>query len=272
MNPSTLELSNSFAALSVDERPPLEAKRGTTIRHLHRDDVHGMIQLSRDTFVTGSKDGCLKMHDVAKRGSKSIQDTGRIDYTKWITALTPAGDSHWLSGTRDGTVSLWDNSGQFLRKLRATPPNWQRSGTSKTRNLGRVNCLTASVPKRDNIIYYVGRPTHFSVYSIDLDNVMERSLGSYETSENDWVYCLNELLPLKMLVTTGDKLEIWARDGRHWQFSRSLINPGKTKRGEPRPFISSVKPLSHAPTSSFGLAVFDGSVRSVDVESGSDNI
>jgi len=265
---SPLEVANSFQALSLAEPPSCSIEKSTTVRNAHNDDVHGMIQLSSDTFVSGSKDGCLKLHDIKARASRSVQQKERIDYKKWITALTPAGDNHWLSGTRDGTVTLWENSGEFVRKLNVAPPNVQRSGTSKPRNLERVNCLTASVPKPNNVIYYVGRPTHFSVHSIDLISGKERNLGFHETSKNDWVYCLNELLPFRMLVTTGDKLEIWARDGRRWEFSRSLINPGRAGRGEQRPFISSVKPLSHAPESSFGLAVFDGSVRSIDVESG----
>ena len=248
----------------------LTAKKVMVIKNAHRDDIHGMIRLGNHQFVTGSKDGCLKIWDDKGNLVKHVWDPVKIDYRKWITALANVDENRWMSGSRDGKVILWSHTGQREKVLDAPPGALHFSNTSKERNLNRVNSLTARLTKKGDLFYYVGRPCHFTVHSAQQSekSYIEMNFGYCKTNNNDWVYCIHTLSASKALVVTGDKLDVWVRreKSRLWDCSDHLIAPQWEKNAQ-RPFISALVPLSHNPSTCFGLAIFDGSIACIDIES-----
>jgi WD40 repeat protein len=274
-------LERTVAGLSLAEFPPLGvskmggssaslatpqptsspvSRRGdplAVIRNVHQDDVHGLLPLNNATFISGSKDGCLKQWDYTGRLVKDVFVAKDIDYRSWITALGVFGGKYWMSGTRDKYIDLWDVKGGYVRALDLFPYEI-RSSTSKQRNMERVLCLVKLTTEDDNPIFFTGWPTQFTVH-----NLQENSRLSYAiTHPNDWVYCINPLTERSILVVTGSKWEVWNAANRsltRWQKGATLIaeNPEQRAPGQQRPFISSVTPLASNP-SHFGLSLFNG--------------
>lgn len=141
----------------------------------------------------------------------------------------------------------------------------------------RVNCLCADESGQH---LYVGRPTTIS----KLDASTGISLGQQAVSKNDWVYCIDPVTDRSVLVVTGCRMDIWKEKGSSkaansrttsstsssisWAHQRSLVSnspplPGTTQR----PFISSVRQLSSDPAHR-AFTVFDGTVRTIDIERG----
>ncbi len=248
----------------------LTAKRVSMVKNAHADDIHGMISLGNHQFVTGSKDGSLKIWNDQGKLVTDVWKPPEIDYTKWITALANVDENRWMSGSRDGNVILWNNTGKCEKVLNAPAGNLNFSKTSKKRNLGRVNSLTARINKNGNLFYYVGRPCHFTIHSArqSQKSYSEKNFGYCKTNNNDWVYCIHSLSDSKALVVTGDKLDVWLRreKSRIWDRCDSLVAP-EWKKNAQRPFISALVPLSHNLSTCFGLAIFDGSIACIDIES-----
>jgi WD40 repeat protein/GNAT superfamily N-acetyltransferase len=220
----------------------------------HWDDIHMMFKLSDGTFVTGSKDGTIGKWD--KRGVllDTVLDQGNSDYTQWITAGTVINNDYWASATRDGQVMIFTTAGKCYRQFQIKNPG---SHFSKDRNLDRVHCLSEAPSHRPS--YFVGRSTMFTEYHIDSQEEVDNTY----TSENDWVYCIRPLSERKLLVVTGTELDVWVKPKNSWKHCENLVKQPYPKPRQ-RPFISSLTKLEGA-ENLYGLAVFDGSVRVIDL-------
>lgn len=249
----------------------INAKRTTTVRNAHLDDIHGVIRVSESHFITGGKDGYLKRWDIQKKTSENVFVPKKQSYTSWITALAVVGTTQWLSGTRDGFVDLWDTEGYELASFSQTvAPVVPSSHKSKERNHQRVLCLKGGLTPD---IFYVGWPTQLTIHKIvneeETKELRADPIGVCTTSSNDWVFNVTPLTERNLLVVTGAKLEIWqAKEGDFfsWKKTAALITEvrtPKTKKLE-RPFISDVVHLGQK--NWYGLAIFGGTVKVMDVE------
>lgn len=238
------------------------AKRLLVVKNAHRDDIHGMISVSTDTFVTGSKDGSLKLWNTAGKLVHDVWSPKVINYTGWITALAPFGPNFWMSGTRDGYIDLWHNNGQHVRNLSgSTPPT--PGIKCKLRNMERINCLVQDIASERTGQYYVGIPTGFSLHHVDQANLLDQC----RTSENDWVYCIRPLADRKVMVVTGPNLDMYTYDPKScvWAAEELLAETrtGSAKK-QVRPFISDVTFLA-GKSNICALSVFGGAVIVLDV-------
>ena len=298
----------------------LHAQCKRIVSNAHSDDIHGLLRMHGGSrFLSGSKDGNIFMWDMEGNQVDTLQRQSRRDYTKWLTAMCPY-DSYrhqnaFAYATRDGQLQVMDAStGETIlrrRNLVSHPPS-STSGhlKCKARNSNRITCL-----KMDtfNNRLFVGSPTGFTV----LDGITGATLESQQTSQNDWVYCIEPLGRdfSSILVVTGTNLHIWSKasndsddDEQHngkWTSPSSIsVNPSPWVRKahlvretdspaaalmqairtkchsgshrhqsasqwtpRHRPFISAVTKL-WGYSNLYGLAVFDGTIRAIDVESG----
>ena len=238
------------------------AKSLLVVKNAHGDDIHGMLQVGAKTFVTGGKDGALRMWNIAGELVREVWQPAKIDYHEWITALAPFGASRWISGTRNGYLDLWGNAGEHIKSLEAKIA--ASSGAKcKDRNAGRINCLAQCLNADTTSHYYVGRPTLFSTQHTDIS----APLNTCITSTNDWVYCITPLTNAKLMVVTGARLDIWTKvTGQHLWKQNALITEARSKavKAHQRPFISNVTPLDGKP-GVYGLAVFGGAVTLMDL-------
>lgn len=223
----------------------------------HWDDIHTLNLLSDGTFVSGSKDGTLCKWTSDGNLHSIVMKKSRINYEQWITAATVVDRDRWLCGTRNGEVILWTTKGKKVGNLTVIPPSTQHK--SKTRNLQRVNCLAIG-KNSDEKNYFVGWGTQFTEHSIESDS----QLSFCNTSKNDWVYCIHALTESRLLVVTGEVLQIWNKMNNRWRCDLTLVDRSQEKFDQ-RPYISSLTQLEGHP-SHFGIAVFDGSVKVMDIE------
>lgn len=253
----------------------LDLRRIKVIKNVHRDDIHCIIKLCDQTFVTGSKDGSLKKWgfdgklikiisniEVNQTNPLSNSNSNTIDYTKWVTAIAAVNDQYWMSGTRDGHVHLWNNSGTFLKDLKAehAPFPGQNNPLCKNRNVHRVNCLSSYEKYVNKPFVFAGWATQFTLHSYE----QCRRLKYTYTSSNDWVYAVQPINQRSLLVVTGCRLDLWGLSANYnWELKSYLIREDRTLNL--RPYISAITPLMDT-DSMYGLAVFDGSVRIYDLE------
>lgn len=257
-----------FQDLSLNPVPVFASfgsRKVKVVENVHQDDIHALIRLSDDTWVTGSKDGSLKKWNFEGKLIKNIMNPGRIDYTNWITALAPHGEDAWLSGTRNGIISLWGHEGIQKEQWGTgfTSSKSEQDPACKERNTHRVNCLSSFIPYSQKPLFFAGWPRCFTLHSSIEQN--SSSLCSTRTSQNDWVYAVQPLKENSLLVVTGCRLDRWVCSESPlslWKKKESFVEEGK--RQSKRPFISTMTPLQEAP-SHYGLAVFDGSVRVLDI-------
>ncbi len=268
-----LGITDAMGSLSLSSREPTRFEapqvvpglnRILTVIKAHEDDIHGIIQLPDNTFVTGSKDGSLIKWNFEKRQRTPIMQPHEIDYRNWITALTVLDDETWISGNRRGRVTQRKNDGTFVADLGTRP--FQAEGPNhkcKTRNINRVNCLASFKDQASRPFFFAGWPTQFTLH----DYQTKRRLNYTKTCENDWVYAVSPISKTSILVVTGCRLDLWVENTQNhrWNLHTRLIEEDRTKK--PRPYISAVTPIEGF-KNLFGLAVFDGSVKIMDVETG----
>lgn len=249
--------------------PPLPAvreekfdlKRIKTVLDVHQDDIHAIVKLSDQTFITGSKDGSLKKWGLDGKLIKTVFDSGGIDYKKWVTSIASLNDQSWISGSRDRSVMLWNNKGDSVKKLYIKHAPFPKVlPKCKDRNIHRVNCLSSFEKQSGEKLFFAGWATQFTLH----DHTSKR-LKYAHTSDNDWVYVIQPLSESSLLVVTGCRLDLWkfVPESENWELNAALIEEGK--RQKTRPYISAITPLKDQP-SHYGVAVFDGSVRVYDLE------
>lgn len=233
----------------------LSCHREVLIQQAHQDDIHGLAQISAERFVSGSKDGSIRIWTT--RGvAETLPTRQRIDYTQWITALSPSSrPDYFLSGTRDGRLELRDHQGVVLTGFQHKSA--QNVEGCKERNQNRISCIAPSEEQG----VFIGTSGHFTHYDLEKGE----SLSQCTTSERDWVYCIHPFSRDRVLAVTGTELEMWECRSTLWR-KIAVIQSQREQapRVAQRPFISAVTQLSSNPNH-FGIAVFDGSIRVRDV-------
>jgi len=274
VKPATLSSQASFSATKKtpeeSQKQPQSVGEIKVLKHIsdaHQDDIHAMIDTGSNTFVTGSKDGGLRLWNQEEL-VRDVWIPDSINYQEWITALAPLGANNWLSGTRNGYVDLWENSGERVASLEVNATA-SSSYKCKERNASRVNCIAQDLFSQGDPIFYIGRPTQFTVHRLKRNNPKKISavnINSCTTSKNDWVYCVTPLAPKKVMVVTGARLDIFEAAKNQWK-QTALIKEEYSKDTPPhqRPFISCVTQLQNQP-GNYGLAVFGGPVTIINIE------
>lgn len=239
----------------------LDLRKTKIVTNVHQDDIHGLVKLPNGTFISGSKDGSLKIWKVDGKLSKVVYDPQKIDYKQWITAVAVVNDIYWMSGTRDGYVQLWNIEGKRIRDINIEPYIENYTYKCKDRNSNRINCLTSFENISGKNFIFAGWPTQFTLHNYKTD---KRWNYTY-TSQNDWVYAVEPIHKTALLVITGCRLDLWEQNLNNfgWHKSSTLIE--EDRKVQPRPYISSISPLKNN-KGMYGLAVFDGSIRVVELE------
>ena len=246
------QLTNSFRCLSLSERDPVE----WMIPNIHRDDIHGLILIGGSHIVSGSKDGSIvKATTTGRIVSRVDPDNGRIDYRRWLTAITRLDDTSWAQGTRDGQVYVRDND---LKIVHSWTVYENASHVCKERNASRI--MSFGVPSQASTCqhFFVGQATQFSLFS-----KQGQEIGRYQADPNDWVYVIHQLSKKRMLVVTGTNMALWKKD-HGWQQDSFVVEDKRRFQDGHRPYISSLIPLAND-TSRIAYTVFDGSVRVLDL-------
>lgn len=237
---------------------PVARREGSVVRVIepaHKDDIHGLVRISSLRFVTGSKDRSVRVWSVQGNLERS-SEASRIDYTKWVTALSPAHQpDEFLVGTRDGSVAHMNHRLEVLKEVRYQS-NTLSKGT-KERNQNRIDCVR--IGGQDEI--FIGHSAGFTRY-----NFSSEESSQCITSDRDWVYCIHLKARDAVFTVTGTEFEFWRESETKW----SRIAVIQTEKGPPRnvrqrPFISALTQLASS-SSFFGVSVFDGSIRVHDVD------
>ncbi len=238
------------------------------IHGAHLDDIHALKKLSDGTFISGSKDNCI--YKWSKEGElvKVVDDVEPIFHNdrNWITAIEVINDNYWLSGERNGKIFLWKTNGDYVKEVQAKRPRVGRH-IAREENAQRANCFARGLDPHNPSVF-IGFPTLFDEYSF-----MEgRTQSSTKVHDNDWVYSIHPLNEKTVLTVVGCTVDVWSKQEERWNKTAQLVKEGKKtpfkeggKTKFQRPFISSLKPLASSPHH-FGLALFDGSVKVLDIE------
>ncbi|CCB85372.1 WD40 repeat domain-containing protein [Parachlamydia acanthamoebae] len=249
------------------------------IENVHNDDVHGLIKLENNTFVSGSKDTTLKIWDVdwncislLRHPHERLQPKS---YCHWITALAIAEDGQWMSGTRDGSLALWSSSGGLV--------SWHQNSfnhnvKSKDRNICRINCLTTIPRKGESLMFLSGLPAMMATWTTKIDRnkkvgIKRLSGLDFSLSKNDWVYCIKAVSSRNdtFFVATGSDLDVVkmkklpSGDVVSWKQKEKVVREAlnTTSTIKQRPFISYLENLSEE---TLAIAAFSGKVSLLNIE------
>ncbi|MCH9626104.1 MAG: hypothetical protein S4CHLAM123_12960 [Chlamydiales bacterium] len=109
---------------------------------------------------------------------------------------------------------------------------------------------------------FIGMPCFFR--QLDTDG---RCQSFTQTSQNDWVYCLELLQPDTMAVVTGSELSLFSPPNNRgrWTQGLPLIREEGTRNSKQRPHISSICNLGN---NKIVLADFCGKIKTVDYFTG----
>ena len=255
-------LNRSWAQMAVRDPVPI-ARTSPLIakaRNVHEDDIHCLARVSQNLFASGSKDCTVKIWDHKAQFKKELgsERAGR-GYASWITAIEVFKNGSWAYGRRDGQISIQNADHERVHSFQYSPFN--RNYQCKDRNKLRINCLRENVNEDDEIQIYIGTATKVQLWSIDRQEVVK----SYFVSKNDWVYDVQIIDSDHILVVIGSNLELWDTSFEPQDRTFIIKETPQERRQSQRPHISSLAKLSPY-NSVFTAALFDGTVRVVDVE------
>lgn len=245
--------------------PSLPTEPTVTFSHrvnrAHTDDIHGLLSISDNAFVSGSKDNTLQMWKVDGTHIKNVSAT-RGGYTKWITALASLKDGRWASGDRTGRMTVWTKEGVPWSWF-SYNPNQGEKGTykCKDRNKQRINCIKPCTDAKNPNLIYVGVPKYLQIWDVQQRCIVQQ----YVAHKNDWVYCVEELGcgPDRLAVVIGSTLEVW--DAFQEQKFTIFTEPPKTRFSNQRAHISATTLLDGGVRHLAG-ACFDGKIRVFDLD------
>ncbi len=255
-------LEGNFSKMAISQvRNVLTIPRLKNVHNAHFDDIHGLIRLSDDRFVSGSKDTTLKIWSKDGDLIQTLEMGREKGYEHWITALSVFPDGCWSSGTRQGALTIWDQEGKALSTVTLDSKKSSQQGPiCKARNQVRINCVAPMDAANGKV--YVGMPQYVEVWNMQTNQLV----AQYPASVNDWVYCIEVLENQHLLVVIGSVLEYWQMNSSEVEHKETLIQgTAKSPEGQ-RPHISAIKRLEYNPAI-VGTALFDGSVRLLDLQS-----
>lgn len=273
-------VGQSYASMARASRPPLpeqsvavkspafqEFNPVKKIKNAHYDDVHGLINLGPDSFVSGSKDGTVKVWDHEGTTLQARRLNDRVGYKYWVTSLSDLGDGLWASGTRDGWIDVWNkkDGGHFASFQYQT----HKEKNCKERNFSRINCITPHRTFNGKKAIYTGTPGYVQLWEVqENDLVQNRFLRGYKAHNYDWVYCVEVLENKDLLVVVGPNLEYWDMRGFDPEKTR-LIQEQPLQSDVPRnkQFIPAITRLENN-RNIVASVQFDGSLKLLDIKTG----
>lgn len=231
----------------------------------HFDDIHALKKLSDETFISGSKDNCLYKWNA--HGERvCIVDEVEPDLQSernWITAVEVINDAYWLSGQRNGQISLWETGGKFVKEIKLPLPK-RGSHVSLDMNARRVTCLATGMDDAKPS-FFVGFPTMFDEYNL----IEGRTTSSTKVHDNDWMYAIHPLSKERMIGVIAATITLWEKRDSRW-FQQDVLlaeeRRGKSSYGKKaqRPFISALAPLQDS-SNEFAIAKLSGLVEVLDI-------
>jgi len=243
----------------------IQATKEKVIKNVHLDDIHGLI-LSGKNIISGSKDNMLRMWDLEGKYIQPLRpyiSSQKKGYEYWVTALSPLSNGLFASGTRNGDISIWDETGEELVAMKYNPSQRSMNGyTCKDRNKQRINCITEYSQSQNSLLFYTGTAKFIQLWDSDKRGI----IWYHQASQNDWVYCIEVLENNNLIVVIGPDLEVWDMSDFASPKRSKVVDGLSFSGGSQRPHISSILRL---PTKKEHLAAafFDGSVRIVDLTS-----
>ncbi len=228
----------------------------TTIYNAHRDDIHGLVGVREDQFISGSKDGTVKLWSIGGKLVKLLQEDN-IDYKKWVTSIAVSYNSKkYISGHRNGYVQISKIDENCKERY------WKMSSDAivncKERNENRITALTTI----ENNNFYVGMRGGFFL----MNGKNYKTILTTKTSERDWVYCILPISFNSIGVVTGTELEILqdARPKRSgWEKTAIIISEKFNNKSNQRPFISDIKMIGG--NNHIVASLFDSTSRVIDL-------
>ena len=227
----------------------------------HFGDIILLKRLPDGTFISGSKDNCVYKWDENGKLVKIIDEIEpqyRVD-TDWITAATTLNNSHFITGKRNGVISLWRTEGRFVKNISVDFQKKRTQHVSHEYNQRRVTCLAQGLDPL-NPTFFAGFPTEFEEY-----NLMEsKAVASTVVHRNDWTYCIHPVAVDTILTVIAAGVEEWKKKDDKWSHSTTVIKEKRVK-GEQRAFITSLKELDRQ---TFVLSDMKGAIKHLDIKTG----
>ncbi|MEI6242503.1 MAG: hypothetical protein WCP39_03755 [Chlamydiota bacterium] len=231
-------LEKAFSSMSLAASTP----QGLPIRIVpaHDDDIHGLLQLSNGTMITGSKDCTLKAWTHEGSPIKTLLQ--KQNYQHWITALCPMPHDFWLSGSRDGIIRVWDQSFQEIHQIQYGMGNFPPH-LCKNRNYTRINCIQGA--RGEDFLFFTGTPCAIQLWNRTAPNPL---VQNYQVSDNDWVYCIEPLDENRFISVVGTTILLWEKEKnlQSWKQVDVLFDDQMKLEGK-RPFISSLVQMKENP-------------------------
>lgn len=255
IQPSASSSSASAAVPSLSSSREIEPFY--VVENAHGDDIHGFVQISPNTFVSGSKDTKLKVWDNEGQFLQELRPTSlRKGYKYWVTALGAFSDGTWASGTRDGRITTWSSEGEELWNAYSSSEETRRC---KERNNDRINCITETI-FRGAPAFYTGSPGVIRLWDIN----EQRVINEYKTGGEDWIYCIDAFSENQLLAVIGTDLESWNLSDERSIARATIVKEARRQRNVQRAFISAIRRLTHN-NQLLAMTLFDGSVKVVDL-------
>lgn len=258
-----LSCPRNIAANSVPPAPATLEGRSLllVIPKAHLGDITLLKRLTDATFISGSKDNCVYKWDET---GKLVQIIDEVEpqyqtETDWITAAAVINRSHFVTGKRNGVISLWRSEGGFVKNI---PVNFQRKRIqhiSHEHNQRRVTCLAEGIDPC-NPSFFVGFPTEFEEYNL----IEGQTIASTVVHSNDWPWCIHPYSADSLFTVVGANVEAWKKKEGQWNYSATLLKQTKVK-GEQRAFITSLKELDR-PSNAFILSDMKGAIKQLDIQ------
>ena len=246
-------LAMSLNALSLDPRKNV-AFAGRV--NAHNDDIHALVSLTPTTFVTGSKDSTVKVWDFTKKTQTPCRPLhGARGYKSWITACAAVDEDTFVTGTRDGYIDTWTFEGQSKGSIAY---DTKLVTKSKDRNKLRIHCVAKNTFGAPGT-FFTGASGCFLLW----DSKEQQAVKNWVAHANDWVYCIEPLTDAKLLVVIGSTIEVW--DNIYSEDIERSPLLQEVRKAKQRPHVSAIIRLEHA-SHVMPCALFDGSVRIVDIE------
>lgn len=249
--------------LFKNRRPSLQLTCQGAIENAHKDDIHGMIA-TRDSLITGSKDTTVKMWSIADGElTRAISVPKAQGYKSWITALASFGHGRWGYGTRDGNITVFNEKGPLSKMSHTVPSDVELN--CKERNRDRISCLVEKYSTAQNTHFYAGVARCIQLW----DARKGEKIGEYRASFNKWIYCIEKLPSNRLAIVYGPTMQVWKMPASNLlkpERRDNLIEAPRTiAPNQPVEHISSITTVNNR--TQIACAVFDGSVRIVDIAS-----